>query len=284
MGAHRLSQRVAHRPGGGAAHHRRRHTKPRVVIDTSDDARLPAVGEQHTTDDIHLPELHRPGPLPALVVGALLAASLRLDKAVTNKTAINRRPPRHRHHPVTLEAMPDRARPPPRMLTTQLHDARLDHRQHLMRAQPRHRRAIHQARQTPRRVTAKPPMHTLTRHPEPTGDLGHRHPAQRLEHGLIALLHQPELHQHGPDPPGRRRSTSSAKKAQHRQARIHGCNAGTGATVAQLPEPRPQSVVDLPEPTCRPPTGTSHPHTANLGCKMVATRSRRGPGAVVRGL
>jgi hypothetical protein len=105
-----------------------------VVIDTRDEARLPAIGEEHAADDIHLPELHRPGSFPALVVGAPLAASLHLDQAVTDQTAIDRGPPRHRHHPVTLEAIPDRARPPPRMLAAQLHDARLDHRQHLMRA------------------------------------------------------------------------------------------------------------------------------------------------------
>src|ERR671910_205152 len=232
-----------------------------MVIDRGDDARLPTIREPHTPDDVHLPELHRPGPFPTLVISALLAPRLDFDQPVTHQAAIDRRPPWHRHHPVTFEAMTDRARPPARMLTAQLHDARLDLGKHLMRTRPRHRRTIHQARQTSRRVPAKPPMHALARHPEALRDLGHRHPTQHLEHGLIALLHEPELHQHGPDPLQPTTPTSSAKKAQHRQARTPRCNTTPGATVAQLPEMRPRSVTHLPEPTRQASTGAAHDRT-----------------------
>jgi hypothetical protein len=45
-------------------------------------------------------------------------------------------------------------------------------------------------------------MHALARHPKPGRDLAHRHRVvQHLQHGLIALLHEPELHQHDPDLP-----------------------------------------------------------------------------------
>ena len=36
------------------------------------------------------------------------------------------------------------------------------------------------------------------------------------------------------------------------------CRAGTGASVAQVPEPRPKSVVQVPEPQCQACTGTAH--------------------------
>ena len=45
-------------------------------------------------------------------------------------------------------------------------------------------------------------MHALARHPEAGRHLTHRHRVvEHLEHGLIALLHEPELHQHDPDLP-----------------------------------------------------------------------------------
>ena len=77
---------------------------------------------------------------------------------------------------------------------------------------------------------------------------------------LIALLHQPQLHQHDPGPPpgdradGRRGGTGNRGPT--------GCNTATGATLAQQPEPRPQSVAHLPEPQCPVSTGTAQ--TAHL--------------------
>jgi hypothetical protein len=43
-------------------------------------------------------------------------------------------------------------------------------------------------------------MHALARHPEELGNLRHRHPSEYFTHGLISLFHEPELHQHDPDP------------------------------------------------------------------------------------
>jgi NAD(P)-dependent dehydrogenase (short-subunit alcohol dehydrogenase family) len=41
-----------------------------------------------------------------------------------------------------------------------------------------------------------------------------------------------------------------------RKPRTLGCNTPTGATVAQVPEPPPEAVTQLPEPRCRVSTGT----------------------------
>ena len=197
MRAHRQRQRLTRRPGRRPGHDQRRDAEPRVVIDPGHDLRLGAVGEAHAADDVHLPQLHRPGPLPTLVVGLLATPRLRGDQPVTDQAPIDRRAARHRVDALTTQPVADRARPPTRMLDPHLHDPRLDLRGHLMRTRTRHRRAVHQAGQPPRRVALQPAMHALTSHPEPGRDLGDRHPVvQHLENGLIALLHKPELHQH----------------------------------------------------------------------------------------
>jgi hypothetical protein len=36
------------------------------------------------------------------------------------------------------------------------------------------------------------------------------------------------------------------------------CQAGTGTTVAQLPDPHPETVTHQPEPPCPACTGTAH--------------------------
>jgi hypothetical protein len=50
---------------------------------------------------------------------------------------------------------------------------------------------------------------------------------------------------------------TTAKNHRARPARMR-CRPGTEASVAQEPEPRPESVAKEPEPLCRPGTGTSH--------------------------
>jgi hypothetical protein len=82
-------------------------------------------------------------------------------------------------------------------------------------------------------------MHRLARHPEPPGHLNDAVVVvQDRQHSLIALLHDTQLHQHDDDPLQLSDDGSSpAKKAQHRQARTITRNTGTGASVAQLPEP-----------------------------------------------
>ena len=45
-------------------------------------------------------------------------------------------------------------------------------------------------------VPAHPAVHRLTRHPEPLGNLGDRHPGLNLQHSPIPLLRHGQLHQH----------------------------------------------------------------------------------------
>ena len=212
----------------------------------------------HAADDVHLPQLHRPRPFPPLVIGAGLATRPHLDQPMTHQTPIDRTATRHRHHPVTLEAMTDRARPPPRMLTAQLHDPRLDRRRHLMRTRPRHRRPIDQPRQTLRRIAAQPAVHALAGHPEPSRRP--RSPTRRP-----ALRARPDsAAPRARAPPTRSRPPPADDAKRHQRRRLSTARRGptrnttTGATVAQLPEPRPRSVTHLPEPTRQASTGPAH--------------------------
>ena len=107
-----------------------------------------------------------------------------------------------------------------------------------MRTRQRPGRTIHQTCQTLGRIPAQPLMHRLPSNPMPTSNISHRRPiVHDLEHGLIALFHDAELHDHQRDPldpdeptcPSPRRLTAINKQT---------CQAATGVTVAQLPESR----------------------------------------------
>jgi hypothetical protein len=66
MATHRLGEMGAHRPAGRSDHHPCAHDEPGVVIDAREHLALAPIGQQHTTHDVHLPQLHRSGALPAL--------------------------------------------------------------------------------------------------------------------------------------------------------------------------------------------------------------------------
>ena len=55
------------------------------------------------------------------------------------------------------------------------------------------------------------------------------------------------------------------------------CHAGTGATVAQVPEPRPKSVMQEPEPQWKASTGTAQ---CGCGADVVQTSSETTHGAI----
>ena len=99
---------------------------------------------------------------------------LPVNQTVTNQAPVNRRPRRNRHQPFPLQVIPNRPRTPTPMSPTHLHDPSLHHRRRLMRTSVRLRAPVHQPRQTPRRVTAKPQMHRLTSHPIPPSHINHR--------------------------------------------------------------------------------------------------------------
>lgn len=65
----------ADRAQGGARHDPGADDEPAVVVDAGEELRLGPVLAEHPADDVHLPELHGPAPLPALVgrEGPLLA-------------------------------------------------------------------------------------------------------------------------------------------------------------------------------------------------------------------
>src|SRR5437660_8433195 len=94
-------------------------------VDPGDHRQLGAVSEEYLAYYVHLPQLHRPGALPAAVVLATAPALLRLDQAVTDEGAIDRRARRH-HLELPSQAIEDGSRTPSRMRPPQRHDPGLD--------------------------------------------------------------------------------------------------------------------------------------------------------------
>ena len=94
-------------------------------------------------------------------------------------------------------------------------------------------------------------MNSLPGHPIPESNLGNRHPIpDHLEHSCVTLLHNTQLHQHD-DPPQLGDTNATSEKGSAQPVADQGCNTATGVTVAQEPEPRPQSGTHQPEPTCQ---------------------------------
>src|SRR5271170_4020613 len=112
----------------------RTDAEPRVVVDARHDLDLGAVLQEEPTDDVHLPQLHGPRALPALVVRALLLSTLRLDQPVTHQGPIDRRATRQRVSALSQQMGPDRSRTPPRMGEAKVHDPRFDRSRRLVRA------------------------------------------------------------------------------------------------------------------------------------------------------
>jgi hypothetical protein len=101
-----------------------------------------------------------------------------------------------------------------------------------------------------------------------------------LQHGLTALLHQSQLHEHrraSSDPASdtnrsqRRRQSPPARGPSNKRASPRDpepLSPTTRDSVAQLPGQRPPSVSQLPGPQCQASTGTAHdqrPHPAIKG-------------------
>ena len=158
---------------------------------------IAAAGRAPPPDHIHLPQLHRPGPLPPAIVRPTAPPLLRRHQTMPHQRPINTRPARHRANPVLFELVTDPARTPHRMHPPDLHNPRLSRRTHLMRTRMRPRRPITQTAQASLGgIPAQPNVHTLPRHPEPAGHLSHRGALQHLPHRPIPLLGHPQLHQH----------------------------------------------------------------------------------------
>jgi hypothetical protein len=67
----------------------------------------------HAAHHVHLPQLHRPAPLPPPIVGALAAALDRVDQPVADQRSIHRRAARQRQHLLPRQLTQDPVRPQP---------------------------------------------------------------------------------------------------------------------------------------------------------------------------
>nr|WP_232376657.1 hypothetical protein [Amycolatopsis aidingensis] len=111
---HRRGERRADRPPGRDRDHRRDDDEPGVVIDTGDQLARPAVRQRNTADDVHLPQVHRLGPLPPLE-RPLVLLSLGIDEPIADQNAVHRRPRRSRINAAPAEFMTDPPSTPARM-------------------------------------------------------------------------------------------------------------------------------------------------------------------------
>lgn len=79
-------------PAGGPADDLGDDAEAGMVVHPGDDFGFSSVGEHDSADDVHLPQLHRPGLLPADIVLAAAAALGRFDQAVADQDPIHRHP------------------------------------------------------------------------------------------------------------------------------------------------------------------------------------------------
>jgi hypothetical protein len=103
-------------------------------------------------------------------------------------------------------------------------------------------------------IATQPRMHRLAGHPVAAGHVGHAHPVEDVEHSPITLFDHFELHQHGCASFGSVDICINSEEGGDRYVMDlvrHGCKAGTGASVAQVPEPDQGSVKQVPEPRCK---------------------------------
>ena len=179
------------------------------------------------------------------------------DPPMPHQSPIDRGPARHRIHPLLAKVIPDSAQTPPRVHPAHLHHPLLHLSRHLMRTRPRPRTLIRQPTKPIHRIPPQQRVHRLTGHPIPTSRR-HRGPIQHLRHRFEPLLHQSQLREHDHSPPPSTTTSPNRRRTGLRQPRDFArCHPGAGTTVAQLPDPRPQSVTHLPEPQFQVSTGTA---------------------------
>ena len=198
VGPHGGQECPADRAGGGPPHHGGDHAEPGMIIDPGDQLQLRAIGQEHRCGDIELPQLHRLLPLPALIV---LASALPLagrNQAMADQHPVDGRPGRQRGHLRLAQLEQQPPRPPPRMRPAHPADQRLDLRLQLAGLMSRAVRMISQPGQPFPLIPAQPAMHRLAGHPVPAGHLGNRRPREDFHNCVIALLHDAQLHEHGP--------------------------------------------------------------------------------------
>ena len=160
---------------------------------------------------------------------------------MAHQGAIDRRASRRWAEPLLGQLGPDRSGSPSRVRPAQLDDSGLDHRGHLVRTALGLRTSVGQGGHAAVGVVAKSRVDALAADSVAASHVGHAHPVEDVDYRPIALFHQLELHQHGRPPPDLSTTASTAKKvATATWWTLAGtkCQAGTGASVAQVPEPR----------------------------------------------
>src|SRR6266498_209185 len=237
----RRHQRPAHRPASRPRQHRRADAVARVVVHPGQHLGLCPTG-QPNLDQVHLPQLHRPLPLPAFE-RTLAAPTLRLDQPVADQQPPDPSPRRQRRHPTPLQLVQQPLWPPARVRPAQLAHPGLDGCWHLVRAARRPVRAVRQALQPALAVPVDPGVDRLARHPVALRNPAHRQSRlQHLDHGVVALLDHAPLPQHLPA--SRPRRTNTADKQTERS-----CQASPETPVKHQPKPIRQA---SPEPAHRP--------------------------------
>jgi hypothetical protein len=113
MAAQRRGEGGADGPAGGPSDQGGDDTEPGVVVDAADQLELAAVGQPDPANDIQLPQLHRPIPLPTPPVASAAPAAARLHQPVADQDAVDPRPRRHRSNSTLLELMLQPQRPQP---------------------------------------------------------------------------------------------------------------------------------------------------------------------------
>lgn len=192
----------AHRAAGGPADDLGDDAEPGMVVDPGDDLGFGAIGEHDPADDVHLPQLHRPSPLPPHIVPAAPATLGRFDQTVADQDPIHRHPRRHRIRasmPAQLERDPPGT--PPRMKPTQLTHQRLHLRRCLMSTPLRSAGSVFQPGESPFGIAGEPGMDGLPGHPDPGCHLDHGFSRLNRQHRPIPLFHDRQLHQRQSRPP-----------------------------------------------------------------------------------
>ena len=172
-----------------------------MVVIAGHDLGLGAVGEEHATDNVHLPQRHRLVALPAQVAVPGPLPGGWLDQAVADQDPVDAHPRRDRDHAQAAELVGDPGRTPLRVLTAGLADSRLDLVRGLMRAGIRPSRPVSEGTETALLITPDPRMHALPRYPEPLAYLRDAGPCPDLEDSPVTLLDNRRLHQCQSRPP-----------------------------------------------------------------------------------
>jgi len=183
----RLQQRLAHRPGRRPYDQLGDHAEPRVVVDPGDHLALGAVFKCHPAHHVHLPQLHRPGALPSLVVLGPAPAGLVIDQPVADQAAVDRRAG-GRLVQLPAQLGPMVLGPQPGWDLRNSGDPGLDLRRRLVRAPVRPRAALGEGTQAFARVTNEPSVDGPTIDAVAGGDVGDLGALERLSHREVALL------------------------------------------------------------------------------------------------